>query len=199
MKPGGSPKRKRNTAMDLTAQKAALRQMAFSARAEAFGRASVTDANAALMAEIGPVTGKVIAAYMAMRTELDPTPAMTALADANRICVPVIEAKGQPLAFREWRPGCPMVDGPFGARVPESGDWLEPEIVIAPLVAFDRGCNRLGYGGGFYDRTLEGLRAKRPTRAIGFAYGAQELAGLVVEPTDQLLDAVVTEAGVFRP
>lgn len=185
--------------MDLTAQKAALRKKAFTARAEAFERGSVADANAALLAEIGPVEGKVIAAYMAMRTELDPTPAMRALAEANLICVPVIEAKAQPLKFREWRPGCRMVDGPFGARVPEGGDWLEPEIVIAPLVAFDRGCNRLGYGGGFYDRTLEQLRAKRPTRAIGFAYAAQELEGLVVEPTDQLLDAVVTEAGVFRP
>lgn len=193
------PKCKRKAKMDLTARKNARRKQAFAARAGAFERASVAEANAALLEEIGPVTGKVIAAYMAMRTELDPTRAMTALADANRICVPVIEANGQPLKFREWRPGCRMVDGPFGARVPENGDWLEPEIVIAPLVAFDRGCNRLGYGGGFYDRTLEGLRAKRPTRAIGFAYAAQELEGLVVEPTDQLLDAVVTEAGVFRP
>lgn len=193
------PKCKRKAKMDLTARKNALRKQAFAARAEAFERASVANANAALLGEIGPVTGKVIAAYMAMRTELDPTLAMTALADANRICVPVIEANGQPLKFRQWRPGCRMVDGPFGARVPENGDWLEPEIVIAPLVAFDRGCNRLGYGGGFYDRTLEGLRAKRPTLAIGFAYAAQELEGLVVEPTDQLLDAVVTEAGVFRP
>lgn len=185
--------------MDLTARKAALRKKAFTARAEAYERASVAEANAALLEEIGPVTGMVIAAYMAMRTELDPTRAMTSLAEENRICVPVIEAKGQPLRFREWRPGCRMVDGPFGARVPEHGDWLEPEIVIAPLVAFDRGCNRLGYGGGFYDRTLELLRAKRPTQAIGFAYAAQELSDLVVEPTDQRLDAVVTEAGVFRP
>ena len=185
--------------MDLTARKAALRKEAFTARAEAFRTASVDDANAALLAEIGPVSGKIIAAYMAMRTELDPTPAMTALAQANRICVPVIEGNGQPLKFREWRPGCAMVDGPFGALVPADGDWLEPEIVIAPLVAFDAGGNRLGYGGGFYDRTLEGLRAKRPTRAIGFAYAAQQMGGLVIEPTDQRLDAVVTEAGVIRP
>lgn len=185
--------------MDLTARKAAQRKEAFAARAESFGKASVSDANAALLAEIGPVEGKVIAAYMAMRTEMDPTPAMTALAEQNRLCVPVIMGKGQPLAFREWRPGCEMVDGPFGARVPARGDWLEPEIVIAPLVAFDRACNRLGYGGGFYDRTLEKLRGQRPTRAIGFAYAAQELAGLVVEPTDQVLDAVVTETGVIRP
>ena len=185
--------------MNLTARKAALRKKAFAARAETFGKTSVADANTALLAEIGPVSGKIIAAYMAMRTELDPTPAMIELAKANRICVPVIVAKGQPLNFREWVPGCEMTDGPFGAQVPATGDWLEPEIVIAPLVAFDRACNRLGYGGGFYDRTLEQLRAKRPTRAIGFAYAAQQMQGLVVEPTDQLLDAVVTEGGVFRP
>ena len=117
--------------MDLTARKAAQRKEAFAARAESFGKASVSDANAALLAEIGPVEGKVIAAYMAMRTEMDPTPAMTALAGQNCLCVPVIMGKGQPLAFREWRPGCEMVDGPFGARVPARGDWLEPEIVIA--------------------------------------------------------------------
>jgi len=185
--------------MDLSEQKAALRKQAFAARAATFGTASVSDANAALLAEIGPVTGQIIAAYMAMRTELDPTPAMQALAVTNRLCVPVIVGKGQPLTFREWTPGCAMVDGPFGARVPAMGDWLEPEIVIAPLVAFDADCNRLGYGGGFYDRTLEGLRAKRLTRAIGFAYAAQQMEGLVVEPTDQRLDAVVTELGVIRP
>lgn len=185
--------------MDLSEKKAALRKRAFAARAASFGVASVKDANAALLAEIGPVTGKIVAAYMTMRTELDPTPTMQALAAGNRICVPVIEARGQPLKFREWTPGCDMVDGPFGARVPASGDWLEPEIVIVPLVAFDADCNRLGYGGGFYDRTLERLRALRPTRAIGFAYAAQQMAGLVLEPTDQRLDAVVTEAGVHRP
>ncbi|WP_071672773.1 5-formyltetrahydrofolate cyclo-ligase [Nioella nitratireducens] len=185
--------------MDLTEQKAALRKAAFAARAEAFGIASVADANAALLQEIGPVKGRVISAYMAMRTELDPSTAMTELAQSNRICVPVIAGKGLPLTFREWTPGCEMADGPFGARVPATGDWLEPEILIAPLVAFDADCNRLGYGGGFYDRTLERLRGLRPTRAIGFAYAAQRLDGLVVEPTDQRLDAVVTETGIHRP
>jgi len=124
--------------MDMTARKTALRKQAFAARARAFATASVDAANAALVAEIGPVTGKVIAGYMAMRTELDPTPAMTALAGGNRLCVPVIVGKGQPLAFREWVPGCAMLDGPFGARVPAGGAWLEPAILIVPLVAFDR-------------------------------------------------------------
>jgi 5-formyltetrahydrofolate cyclo-ligase len=108
--------------------------------------------------------------------------------------VPVIGAAGQPLSFRRWRPGAAMVAGPFGALIPEAGDDVVPEVLIVPLVAFDRAGNRLGYGGGFYDRTLEGLRAARPTFAIGFAYAAQEAEALPLEPTDQPLDAIVTEA-----
>lgn len=185
--------------MELTRKKTALREAAFAAREVAFGTGLDAAAQAALLEEIGPVRDRIIAGYMPMRTEIDPLPVMAALADHNRICVPVIAGRALPLRFREWRPDGAMVDGPFGALVPETGDWLEPEILIVPLVGFDTGCNRIGYGGGFYDRTLEGLRATRPTRAIGFAYDAQELTGLVVEETDQLLDGVVTESRVIRP
>jgi 5-formyltetrahydrofolate cyclo-ligase len=82
--------------------------------------------------------------------------------------------------------------------IPEAGDWLDPDILIVPLVAFDGRLNRLGYGGGFYDRTLARLRAAGPLRAIGFAYAAQELPGIPADATDQPLDAVVTERGVLR-
>lgn len=200
MKPSWQTGRKRINlrAMDMTEKKAALRSAAFAARAGAHGQGLDGAAQARLLAEIGRVEGRTISGYMPMRTEIDPLPVMTALAGTNRICVPVIAGKGQPLTFREWHPGCAMIDGPFGAEVPEAGDWLEPEVLIAPLVGFDAGCNRLGYGGGFYDRTLERLRALRPTRAVGFAYDAQEMAGLVIEPTDQVLDAVVTETRVIR-
>jgi 5-formyltetrahydrofolate cyclo-ligase len=89
-----------------------------------------------------------------------------------------------------------MVEGPFGAKIPEAGADVIPEVLIVPLVAFDARGFRLGYGGGFYDRTLEGLRARGPVVAVGFAYGAQEAEALPLEPTDQRLDAIVTEAGV---
>ena len=89
-----------------------------------------------------------------------------------------------------------MVAGDFGALIPQSGDWIEPEVVIVPLVAFDARGYRLGYGGGFYDRTLEGLRAKRPTLAVGFAFAAQEMPRVPIEATDQPLDAIVTEDGI---
>ncbi|MEM9580357.1 MAG: 5-formyltetrahydrofolate cyclo-ligase, partial [Pseudomonadota bacterium] len=81
--------------------------------------------------------------------------------------------------------------------VPEAGAWVEPEIVIVPLVAFDARGGRLGYGGGFYDRTLERLRSRRATLAIGFAFAAQEAGTLPLEPTDQPLDLIVTERGIL--
>ena len=90
-----------------------------------------------------------------------------------------------------------MVDGPFGARVPAEAEEVVPEVLIVPLVAFDARGYRLGYGGGFYDRTLEGLRAARKTVAIGYAFSAQAMDEVPLEPTDQRLDAMVTEAGVI--
>jgi len=184
--------------------KAAFRKLAFAARAEAFGAREEAGAVAAatvhLLAEIGPARGHVISGYMAMRTELDPQPAMAALrGEGARLCVPVMAGKGLPLDFRDWTPDAPMIDGPFGARVPEGGDWLTPDTLIVPLVGFDARCNRLGYGGGFYDRTLARLKARGPVRAIGFAFAAQELAEVPVEVTDVALDCIVTERGVIRP
>ncbi|MFW5641293.1 MAG: 5-formyltetrahydrofolate cyclo-ligase, partial [Roseicyclus sp.] len=182
--------------------KARLRTEAFAARKAAFAGAAahVPRATEALLAEIGPAAGRVVAGYMPIRTEIDPRPAMAALhAGGVRIAVPVIAGRGLPLDFREWTPGARLVEGPFGARIPETGDWLVPEILIVPLVAFDAGLNRLGYGGGFYDRTLARLRAGGPTRAIGFAFAGQEMPSVPAGPTDQTLDAVVTELGVRRP
>jgi 5-formyltetrahydrofolate cyclo-ligase len=89
------------------------------------------------------------------------------------------------------------VPGTFGAPVPKAGDWMVPQILIVPLVAFDLRGGRLGYGGGFYDRTLQALRAQGPVLAIGFAFAAQQTDDLPLEPTDQPLDMIVTEAGVL--
>lgn len=180
--------------------KSQLRKAAFAARKAAHGAGLGPLVTAALLAEIGPVTGAIIAGYMPIRTEVDPQPAMIALARGNRVCVPVIIGPNQALRFREWHDGADMVEGPFGAQVPAAGDWLVPQIVIVPLVGFDPQGNRLGYGGGYYDRSLQALRAANPDlRAIGLAYGAQELAAVPTEPTDERLDAVVTEAGRIAP
>lgn len=143
--------------------------------------------------------GVPLAGYAQMRTEIDPTAAMEEASAHGPVCLPVIQGKGLPLKFRAWTPDCKMIDGAFGAQIPENGDWITPEILILPLVAYSRAGGRLGYGGGFYDRTLEGLRAIKPTLAIGFAYAAQELDDLPLEPTDQPLDLIVTEQGIIEP
>ena len=143
---------------------------------------------------------RIVAGYRPIRTEIDPTPLMQALgARGARLCVPVIEGKGRPLAFREWQPGAAMLPGPFGAEIPAEGDWLTPEALIVPLVGFDAQGWRLGYGGGFYDRTLAGLRAGPGAVALGLAYAAQAVAAVPREPTDERLDAVATEAGLYHP
>jgi 5-formyltetrahydrofolate cyclo-ligase len=144
---------------------------------------------------LAPHRGKVLAGYMAMRTEIDPMAAMAA--HLGPVGVPVIMGAGMALRFREWSPGCKMVAGEFGALIPEDGAWIEPEVLIVPLLAFDARGYRLGYGGGFYDRTLQALRLRHPVLAVGFAFTAQELPDVPIDATDERLDAVVTESGLF--
>ncbi|MCV2865216.1 5-formyltetrahydrofolate cyclo-ligase [Defluviimonas sp. WL0075] len=182
--------------MTLTEIKQAARTEAFARRKAAFAARRPED-GARLIGVLAEHTGKTLAGYMPMRTEIDCLPAMAA--HGGPVGVPVILGAGTPLKFREWHPGAIMVAGEFGALIPESGDWVEPQVLVVPLLAFDRRGFRLGYGGGFYDRTLEGLRARGPVTAIGFAFAAQEVAEVPIEPTDQPLDLIVTEAEVFAP
>ena len=107
-------------------------------------------------------------------------------------------ANGQPLQFRRWLPGEPTVPGVWGIpRPPDSSPEVEPDVLIIPMLAFDRQGYRLGYGGGFYDRTLEKLRAKKNVVAIGVAYFAQELPSVPHGPHDQPINFVMTEKGVI--
>lgn len=179
--------------MTIDAVKAQARAQCFAARATAF-KAGQGQAAEILADYLAGHRGKALAGYMAMRTEVDPMAAMAAHQGA--VGVPVIVAAGQPLRFREWSPGCALVEGDFKAMIPVEGAWIEPEVLIVPLVGFDARGYRLGYGGGFYDRTLAMLRAKRPTIAVGFAFAAQELPQVPIDAYDQKLDAIVTEQGV---
>lgn len=173
--------------------KVEARKAAMAARKQAFaaGQGQAAELLAKYLADRG---GQVLAGYMPMRTEIDPLPAMAA--HQGPVCVPVIEAPATPLRFRRWSSAARMVEGAFGALIPEAGEWLEPDVLIVPLLAFDARGFRLGYGGGFYDRTLEALRARRPILAVGFAFAAQEVAEVPLDPTDQPLDAIVTENGL---
>ena len=180
---------------DLGFVKAQARKKALSRRKEAYQQ-DVGHSAAHLSSILAGYRGVPLAGYMPIRTEINPLPAMAEASAYGDVGVPVIQAEAQPLMFAKWEPDCALIEGPFGAKIPMECDYFEPEILIVPLVAFDLRGGRLGYGGGFYDRTLELLRAKRATLAIGFAYAAQCLEELPLETTDQSLDLIVTEAGV---
>ncbi|EAQ43499.1 5-formyltetrahydrofolate cyclo-ligase family protein [Roseobacter sp. MED193] len=183
--------------IDLREIKAVARKAAFARRKAAFDR-NIPGAAGHLSEVLAGYRGVPLSGFVPIRTEIDPLPAMAEAAAHGPVGVPVIQAKDMPLKFSRWQPDGALRDGPFGAAVPEVDDFFEPEILIVPLVAFDVAGGRLGYGGGFYDRTLELLRAKRSTLAIGFAFDAQEATDLPLEATDQPLDMVVTESRVLQ-
>jgi 5-formyltetrahydrofolate cyclo-ligase len=172
--------------------KADARRAAFASRKAAFA-AGQGRASDHLVALLRPHAGKVLAGYMPMRTEIDPLGAMAR--HRGPVGVPVIMGHATPLMFRAWTPEARMIEGDFKALIPEAGAWVIPQVLIVPLLAFDAQGFRLGYGGGFYDRTLQGLRAKSATFAIGFAFAAQEIESVPKDIFDQRLDAIVTEQG----
>ena len=166
--------------------------------------ASKTDAAPLLATHAERLIGRcgkgIYAAYFPIRSELSPLDLLTRLADLGcATALPVTPAEGQPLGFHRWAIGDRLDDGPYGTKQPPLDQPLcRPDVILAPMLAFDSAGWRLGYGGGFYDRTLELLRAKRATLAIGFAYGIQECEDLPLEATDQTLDMIVTEREIIE-
>ena len=181
--------------MSLEAQKTEARRAAFARRKQA--HAAQSGASASVLSDVlAGYRGAPVAGFMPIGTEIDPSPALAEASAHGPVGLPVIQAAGAPLRFALYTPGMQMVEGAFKALIPAERTWMVPEIVIVPLVAWDAQGGRLGYGGGFYDRTLEGLRARRPTIAVGFAFDAQEMPEGPIEDTDQKLDFIVTESGV---
>ena len=142
-----------------------------------------------------------MAGYWPLRDEMDPRPVLSALAArGQRLCLPVVVEAGAALAFRAWQPDAPLEPAAFGTRVPGPDcPAVAPDILLVPLLAFDRRGRRLGYGGGFYDRTLAALRGRRAIVAVGLAFAAQEAAEVPVEAGDEALDRIVTEREVVTP
>ncbi len=142
---------------------------------------------------------KVVSAFFPYKSEIDARLLLGKLAGEGwTTCLPIVIAPREPLVFRRWLPGEPTIPGVWGIPRPTcEAPVVEPDVLLVPLMAFDRKGYRLGYGGGFYDRTLELLRAKKPILAIGIAYAAQEVDSVPRGPHDQPLDFVMTEKGVF--
>ncbi len=179
---------------DLADVKAALRVAARTLRATldpALGEALARQA----LTKLDFPSGATISGVWPLAEEMDLRPLMHALhARGHSIVLPQTTPRGQPLLFRHWTPGCAMITERFGTQCPD-GPVGVPDILFVPLLAFDRRGHRLGYGGGYYDRTLATLPGRR---AIGFGFSALEVDSVPIGPHDHPLDAIVTEREVIR-
>jgi 5-formyltetrahydrofolate cyclo-ligase len=189
-------------ASGLDAAKRALRAEAAARRRAAIP--GLADAGIGLrdnfLAALDLPAGLVISAYWPLSDEMDPRPLIHHLhAAGHPIGLPTVLGRGLPLAFRRWQPGIELEIGTFGVLTPPLGEpEIVPELLLVPLLAFDRAGYRLGYGGGFYDRTLEGLRAGTEITAVGVAFALQEVLAVPREATDQPLNWIVTEREAIR-
>jgi len=141
----------------------------------------------------------IVASYSAIRDEIDLAILNESLrARGQKVALPIIIGKGKPLIFRLYEKGDRLLANPLGILEPvSSAEGVEPDVLLIPLVAFDRKHNRLGYGGGYYDRTIKKLRARKTVLALGIAYACQEIPQIPVGPNDVPLDKIITENGVF--
>ncbi len=139
--------------------------------------------------------GRLIGGFWPIQSEIDPRSLMAALeAQGHKLALPCTPRKGKPLTFRSWQVGEKLKVGPHNTREPfPEKDEVFPDLVLVPLLAFTQTGMRLGYGGGFYDRTLERLRDRQQVFACGVAYAAQEASILPTESHDARLDGMLTD------
>ncbi|HJU17307.1 MAG TPA: 5-formyltetrahydrofolate cyclo-ligase [Stellaceae bacterium] len=141
--------------------------------------------------------GLRLGVYWPFKAEFDPRLLIDwLLAEGSAVALPAVVDKKGPLEYRAWRPGEALVDGVWGIPVPEKREIVVPDAVLAPLVGFDEDCYRLGYGGGYFDRTLAALQPK--PLAIGVGFEASRIATIHPQPFDVPMDFIVTEAALRR-
>ena len=190
------PKAQSVVMVDIDAQKAALRTEMRHRRTTALPSAGPhLAANLLTSHLIHPHA--IVAAFLPLPGEIDTAPTLAALIrHGHTVLLPVTPPRGHPLTFREWHPGMPLRPGRYGTHHTD-GHPGTPTVILVPLLAFDAHCNRLGYGAGYYDRTIAALA---PVRTIGLAYAFQQVDAVPVMPHDVPLDAVVTETAIhIRP
>src|SRR5579863_7705716 len=139
--------------------------------------------------------GAIVSGFMALKSEINPLPLMQKLAGQGaRLALPAIAGRGKPLILRAWEPGAPLGRGQWGIREPTADAVeVEPDILLVPLLAFDRAGHRIGYGAGYYDLTIARLRARKAVMAVGVALAIQEVATVPATARDARLDLVLTE------
>lgn len=189
----------------MTTTAAQKRTLRTAAKRRRDGMAATADIGAALANEFGAAfelpTALVVSGYYPIGSEANVMPLLEALRHAGHsIALPIVAGADRPLDFRRWDAETPLKPGPFDIPQPtEEAPAVRPDLILAPLLAFDRCGNRLGYGGGFYDRTIRTIREHQPVMCVGVAYAAQEVPGVPHDATDTPLDRILTEDGVIVP
>lgn len=146
---------------------------------------------------IGP--GAIVSGFMPLKSEINPLPLMQKLAEIGaRLALPRIAGRGKPLIMRAWEFGTPLDRGQWGIREPKpDAAEVDPDILLVPLLAFDRAGYRIGYGAGYYDMTINRLRGLKAVTAVGIAFAVQEVPKVPATPRDERLDLVLTEREVI--
>jgi 5-formyltetrahydrofolate cyclo-ligase len=162
-------------------------------------RVAAAEAIAARPLPIAVPEGAIVSGFMPLKTEINPLPLMRKLAEAGaRLSLPCIAGRGKPLIMRAYAFGDEFARGQWGIREPlPTAAEVDPDILIVPLAAFDKTGNRIGYGAGYYDITINALRAKKTVTAIGIAFAAQQFPAVPTTERDERLDLVLTEKETF--
>jgi len=188
------------TAPTIDALKMLARKKAKKVRAQAVNNLAADAINRHVLQFIEQSQKKSVSAYLAIGGEVDASVLMHGLYDKNfTVCLPVVTEIDSPLVFRYWQPGCVLEKGPFSTKHPGmENPAIDPEIMLLPMLAYDDFGNRLGWGGGYFDRTLKQCRENgRSVITVGLAYAAQQCDQLPVDEFDQALDGVITENGMM--
>jgi 5-formyltetrahydrofolate cyclo-ligase len=181
--------------------KAALRREALTRRdalpADLRQAAAETIARREFPLEVRP--GMLVSGFSSIGSEINPLPLMRRLADRGaQLALPVVIGRGRPLVMRAWGFGEPLAKGVWGIREPPAeAAEIDPDVLLVPLAAFDRTGHRIGYGAGYFDLTLAGLRSRKSIVAVGLAYAAQEIPAVPTTTRDARLDLVLTEREII--